>query len=59
MATQILLLIHYVDLLSAIQDGSIILPATQHMNYHLAAGISFQLAYQCELAGFKPPNNIL
>ncbi len=43
MAIQILLPIRYANLLLARQDGSIILPASQHIDHHLPAGISYQL----------------
>ncbi len=55
MATQILLLIRYANLLPARQDGAIILPANHYMNHHLPADISYQLADLYELVGFKPP----
>ncbi len=45
----------YANLLPARQDGAIILPASQHMNHHLPAGISYQLANMYQLASFKPP----
>ncbi len=55
MPIQIILPIRYANLLPARQDGSIILPASQHMNHHLPAGISYQLTDLYHLASFKPP----
>ncbi len=55
MAIQILLPVRYANLLPARQDGSIILPASQHMIRHLPAGISYQLTDVYYLASFKPP----
>ncbi len=36
------------------QDGVIILPASQHINHHQPAGMSYQLADMYQLASFKP-----
>ncbi len=55
MAIQILLSILYANLLPARQGGTIILPASQHMNHHLSAGIYYQAEDLYRLAGFKPP----
>ncbi len=55
MVIQILLPIQYAKLLPAQQDGAIILPASQHMNHHLPAGISYQLTDLYQQAGFKLP----
>ncbi len=53
-AIHIILPIQYANLPPARQDGAIILIANQHINHHLPAGISYQLADLYFLASFKP-----
>ncbi len=55
MAVQIILSIRYMQICyqPGRQDGAVILPARQHMNYHLASGISYQLPDLYQLAALK------
>ncbi len=43
MAIQMILPIRHANLLPVMQDGAIILPASQHMNSHLIEYISWQI----------------
>ncbi len=59
MAIQLILPIRYANLLAASQDVAILLPASQHMNHHLSAGIFYQLADLYQLPGFKSQQHFL
>ncbi len=53
---QIPLAIQYANLIPARQGGAIILPASQHINHHLPAGIRYYLSDLHQLASFKLPH---
>ncbi len=59
MAMQIILSIRYANLLPDRQDEAIILPASQHLNHHLPACVSYPSDISVPAGRFQTTNNII